>query len=176
MSSLKLTLSSPQKTYSFSGEGKDKILIGRSLRCEFSIPVDEISREHCMIELEDENYYITDLDSSNGVWVDQVKIPPHTRVKITEKSAIVLSKTYILNLNPPEMKTRSGYVIRTIDTEVNTRTFELVIPGEKKKKKKPEIESLIENENKKTESIEMVKMILGFILVLGFIIYQMAIS
>lgn len=176
MSSLKLTLTSPSKTYSFSGEGKDKILIGRSLRCEFSVPVEEISREHCLIEVEDENYYITDLDSSNGVWVDQVKILPRTRVKISEKSAIVLSKSYVLNLNPPEMKTRSGYVIRTIDTEVNTRTFELIIPGEKKKKKKPEITTLIESENQKAQSREMIKMIIGFLVVLGFIIYQMAIK
>jgi pSer/pThr/pTyr-binding forkhead associated (FHA) protein len=167
-----MTLSTSTKTFAFSGEDKNKILIGRSLRCEFSIPLHDLSREHCLIELENDILFITDLDSSNGVWVDGKRINPHTKTLINERTSILLSSLYVLELNPLEMKTRSGYVIRTIDSAVDTKTFELDLSQDKKKNKKRHTLKLIEKMNQGSPK-ENLKMLLGFLAAMAFIIYTL---
>lgn len=53
---------------------EDKIIIGRSPRCEITFPVKHISREHACIYFHNEEYFIEDLDSTNGIYINGVKI------------------------------------------------------------------------------------------------------
>lgn len=62
---------------------KNSVIVGRSPKADLVIPHDGISRQHCKIEYtQDKTFYITDLDSSNGVFFNGERIPPHSRRQI----------------------------------------------------------------------------------------------
>lgn len=54
-------------------------VIGRSAKCDVVVPHDGMSRQHCQVELENGEVFITDLGSTNGVLIDGEKIVPHTK-------------------------------------------------------------------------------------------------
>lgn len=62
----------------FSHEGKSAI-IGRSPKCDIVIPHDGVSRQHCRIDLENGEFFVTDLASTNGVMIDGRKILPNKK-------------------------------------------------------------------------------------------------
>jgi hypothetical protein len=69
---------------------KPRALIGRSLKCDIAIPEDSLSREHCLIELEGTELYVTDLESANGVYVEGKKIKPAVRTRFVQYLPIQL--------------------------------------------------------------------------------------
>lgn len=62
------------------GERKDfpleseKIVIGRNEECDYRIPVSQVSRQHCQIELTDDAVILRDLGSSNGTYVNNKRV------------------------------------------------------------------------------------------------------
>lgn len=50
-------------------------LVGRSPKCDVVIPVDGMSRRHCQIEMINGEVFVTDLESTNGVFIEGVRIP-----------------------------------------------------------------------------------------------------
>ncbi len=173
--SIRLSLKSPSKYYTFSSEGdSSSIKIGRSLKCEFSVPLEDLSREHCLLELIDGDFYITDLDSSNGVWVDRERIVTNERIKIALSNVIVLSNIYTLTINPTEIRSKSETNSnRKIDRQIDTVSFQLDYPDDKKKKltKKilPEKDSIEKATSKKKE---MIIMTLGFLAVATYVVFE----
>ncbi len=57
----------------------DVVTIGRSPKCSIVIPKDGMSRQHCQLEIVNGEVFITDLGSTNGVFIDGVRIQPNTR-------------------------------------------------------------------------------------------------
>ncbi len=55
-------------------------IVGRSSKCQVVLPIEGISRQHCLIEIEGNKIWVTDLDSTNGITLNYQKIPPSTRV------------------------------------------------------------------------------------------------
>lgn len=56
-------------------ETKDfRILVGRSSECEMRLYDPEVSRVHCMLVWDNRNWWIIDLKSKNGVFVDNKRI------------------------------------------------------------------------------------------------------
>lgn len=49
---------------------KDDIVLGRDEDCDLPLPDRQISRQHIRIFRQDDLFYITDLDSKNGTWVN----------------------------------------------------------------------------------------------------------
>ena len=54
--------------------GKDDFIIGRSADCDLRIPVDDVSRQHARIFCNNEEYYIEDLGSTNGTYVNGITV------------------------------------------------------------------------------------------------------
>jgi hypothetical protein len=56
---------------------RDEIILGRDDTCDIVLPDRQISRQHARIYRESDAYFIEDLGSSNGTWVNnnQVKTP-----------------------------------------------------------------------------------------------------
>lgn len=53
---------------------KDQVVIGRKSDCHISLPLHGVSREHAKIIFRNEEYYIEDLNSTNGTFVNTIRI------------------------------------------------------------------------------------------------------
>lgn len=72
---------------------KTKWVIGRSKNADVFINREELSRAHFEIELFDQNYYVTDLNSTNGVMVNGDKITPGERTLFKNIFPIEIGET-----------------------------------------------------------------------------------
>ena len=52
----------------------DEVIIGRSGGCHLTLPTAGISRQHARIRFFNEEYYVEDLNSTNGTFVNNIKI------------------------------------------------------------------------------------------------------
>lgn len=53
---------------------ENKIFIGRSSKCDIQFPLESISRKHASLYFHNEQYFIKDLESTNGIYLNGVKI------------------------------------------------------------------------------------------------------
>lgn len=58
----------------------DVVTIGRSPKCSVQVPQDGMSRQHVQIELINGEVFITDTNSTNGVYIDNVRIEANKRI------------------------------------------------------------------------------------------------
>jgi hypothetical protein len=188
-SSLRLTLSSPTKSFVYTATDETPIKIGRSLKCQFSIPLEDLSREHCLVETKGEELFITDLGSSNGVWIDRLRIPISEAFLVTPDSSIVLANMYKLKLERVDFDTCSDIKKESAPrggkgefrenmlkpVEASTISFQLDYPtkdGRRKKKKVEKPDATTPESGDKNN--ETVKMVVGFLVALGFVLYYYA--
>lgn len=88
---MKVTItSSGGKKFELSTK-KTAVTVGRSSKCDLIVTDEALSRQHALIEHDHENFYITDLGSSNGVFVDGERLPPHERHQINTFLQLTLS-------------------------------------------------------------------------------------
>lgn len=59
------------------------VSIGRSKSSDFTVTDDSLSRIHCLIEINNGEFFITDLNSSNGVYLDNLRILPNKRISFS---------------------------------------------------------------------------------------------
>ncbi len=71
----------------------DMILIGRLENCDVILDSAEVSRRHAMIRQKGETYFLEDLDSSNGTYVNDERIK---QVELREGDLIQISKFHLL--------------------------------------------------------------------------------
>jgi hypothetical protein len=57
------------------------IVIGRSSRCDFVVHSDSLSRSHCQVEIDNGEVFVTDLNSSNGVFINGERIQPNVKTR-----------------------------------------------------------------------------------------------
>jgi predicted component of type VI protein secretion system len=57
---------------------EDRLVIGRGGECDLVLPERQVSREHIHIFREGEVYYMTDLDSKNGTWLNGKQVKAET--------------------------------------------------------------------------------------------------
>lgn len=69
---------------------KSTAIIGRSEKCDVTISNDYLSRQHCLIEVQDESLFITDLNSSNGITINDRKIPSEVRTSFNRYDHILI--------------------------------------------------------------------------------------
>jgi len=58
-----------------------RTVIGRELTCDIPLDDNAVSRCHAAIELDDSNYFVTDLGSRNGTFVDDKQLRDRRRLK-----------------------------------------------------------------------------------------------
>lgn len=80
---MKITIKKPDGTPIERSFDKPTVTIGRSTKADFCLSDESLSRLHCQIDFDGGDFHITDLGSSNGVFLDGTKIPSHQQVKFT---------------------------------------------------------------------------------------------
>ena len=56
---------------------KEVFLIGRGSKCDLVLPHRSVSREHAVITKERGGWFVEDLNSANGTWLDNEQIGKH---------------------------------------------------------------------------------------------------
>jgi len=90
-------------------EGKTLVLaarciIGRHKDCDFQVSDDTVSRHHAVITCQEDGYYIEDLGSSNGTFVNGKEVH---RAKLAHRDAIKISHAVLSfreHVGPPETR------------------------------------------------------------------------
>jgi len=54
--------------------GEGKVFIGRAPECEIRLSINNVSRKHASITFTNEEYHIKDLGSTNGVYINGIKV------------------------------------------------------------------------------------------------------
>ncbi len=99
-----------------------EVLIGRSPECDIILPDRQVSRRHARVFREGEDYYVEDLGSKNGTWVNGQPVHGPVRLKDGDEIQIALrfklafvgtGATAPLEVAPSAPATRGLYV----DTE-----------------------------------------------------------
>lgn len=68
-----------------------EIQIGTNPDCHYRLTNPHISRYHCKIVYENGQYYIIDLNSTNGTFVNKQQIPPRTKIPVMPGDLILLA-------------------------------------------------------------------------------------
>lgn len=71
---------------------KSSVTVGRSPQADLVIPHDSISRQHCQIELINGEFFITDVGSSNGTFIDGRRLEKHERTKYQNTQHLKLGR------------------------------------------------------------------------------------
>lgn len=87
-------ISGPDIGRSFQME-KEEIFIGRSPENEIQIKDRFVSRRHLRIAKREEKYYLEDLESKNGTFVDGTLISPGVSVGLEEGTTVVMGMSVI---------------------------------------------------------------------------------
>lgn len=61
--------------------GKDRTVVGRASSCDVVVPTNKLSREHCLLVRKDDGWWIEDLNSSNGTWINTERIGGPRKLK-----------------------------------------------------------------------------------------------
>ncbi len=72
-----------------------KIIIGRSRSCDVILNDALVSREHAVIQKIKDSYFIQDLNSKNGTFVNKQKVPFGQYVRLEKEDSIKIGKNTI---------------------------------------------------------------------------------
>lgn len=72
------------------------VTIGRSSKTDIFLKDDSISRKHCVVEIQEGNFFITELNSANGVYVNSERIPSNVKTKFNSFDVLYLGNVECL--------------------------------------------------------------------------------
>jgi pSer/pThr/pTyr-binding forkhead associated (FHA) protein len=118
-----------------------KFIIGRSTKADVVISREEFSRFHCEIDCEQDTHFVTDLNSTNGVFINGEKITKGERVpyqlifpiEIAGKVSISISLDEDQSSNRIEQSSAKNFLEPNFSSETRTH----VQPKAKKLKENP---------------------------------------
>ena len=80
------------KTLSFPG---DRISIGRHTGCDLVLPEKQVSRRHAELLLEGKTWYLRDLGSGNGSWLNSSRLNKEDKIPLKKGDAITIDRFQI---------------------------------------------------------------------------------
>jgi DNA-binding winged helix-turn-helix (wHTH) protein len=76
--------------------GAGGLTIGRLPQCDIQVNLPGVSRQHATISVEDGRCYVTDLDSTNGTYVNSVQLAPHVRRPLANGDLLQIGTVLVL--------------------------------------------------------------------------------
>jgi pSer/pThr/pTyr-binding forkhead associated (FHA) protein len=99
---------------------RNTFIIGRSPKCDIVIAHEGMSRQHCQIEVDAGEVFITDLGSTNGVLIDGEKIEPHKRTPYATYLTLAFGAVQSLHLRIDEpTNTTTNMMMKPVMTKSN---------------------------------------------------------
>ena len=86
-------------------------LIGRSQGCQLCIAHHEVSRRHALVHSDGDYYYLEDLDSRNGSYINDKRIQAGERRRLVHDDLIQIANTAILHFIDFEATQRSDFIL-----------------------------------------------------------------
>ena len=111
----------------YSLEGED-LRIGRSSRCDLVVIHPEVSRFHARLVWKEGTYWIEDLSSTNGTWLNGQRLEPHKPVALKPGDVIGLGPHVLLRYQPLETGVAPTRSVEALAEE--ERSFEAAGAGE----------------------------------------------
>ncbi len=114
---------------------EDSFTIGRSVDCAISLTEDSISRVHLSVYRKQQQIWIEDKGSSNGTFVNNIKIAPNTLVSILPDDKIRIGKSDYIIAVTLELKEQEA------SEDANNKTPDFAVPqlvSEKIVERRPE--------------------------------------
>jgi FHA domain/Domain of unknown function (DUF1707) len=71
---------------------REEVLVGRSRGCDVVLPTDAVSRRHAAFARTGETWHVTDLGSTNGTYVDDVRVD---RAPVERGARVRLGDAYL---------------------------------------------------------------------------------
>jgi hypothetical protein len=87
-------MNGPDKGRSFEFQ-RDTILIGRAPESDMQLQDKSVSRKHLKIEKKQGNYFITDLRSKNGTFIEGMRIESQKAYEVNEGIPVAVGKTFV---------------------------------------------------------------------------------
>jgi pSer/pThr/pTyr-binding forkhead associated (FHA) protein len=128
-------------------DSMESLTLGRSPRCDIQVVADGISRQHLKILYRDNTYYIVDLATTNGTFVNDEKIEPNQEITFTTFFPIRVGFHVTISLVDdvePEKE------ISSAQTTTRTQTRILTQASTPRKKLKLEDEEIVQKKKKKS--------------------------
>jgi predicted component of type VI protein secretion system len=111
----------------------DKFIIGRSETCSLRPKSESVSRKHCIIVLRDNKVLVQDLNSRNGTFVNEKRLPPDKakvlsgadKLRVGKLEFEVLIEHGLQAAKRPEVKDVGEAAARTVESADGSR-FEAI--------------------------------------------------
>jgi pSer/pThr/pTyr-binding forkhead associated (FHA) protein len=124
-----------------------KATFGRSSKADISVPDESLSRIHAELEMSNDELFVTDLGSANGVYLGDVRILPNVRTSFTSYQELLIGHLEVQIIPETDINDeKHSYVSNEIQTLNEKETT-----GITKTKKVPLIKELPKSD-KKTSS------------------------
>ncbi len=83
---------------------KKKLRIGRREGCDIVLNFSNISGHHCLLEIEEGYWFVRDLQSKNGVKLDDKRVMANVRRRIDPQVKMSIAKhDFIVNYDPSSL-------------------------------------------------------------------------
>ncbi len=66
----------------------ERTTLGRQADCHICLAVKQVSRQHAQVVCEGGQHFVEDLGSSNGTYLNGRRLPPRTRVPLTDRDSV----------------------------------------------------------------------------------------
>lgn len=107
------------------------LTIGRGSENDIVLAYEAVSRTHAQITFERGYYYVVDLNSANGTFMDNVRIPPHTPTIWWPKQSLRIGGA-VITLELGQIQQRQPADLDHMETRVGWMPGEGQQPGAKK--------------------------------------------
>lgn len=84
-----------EKSFDF---GRELVLIGRSESCDVCLPNNKISRQHAKVVADGTDYFLVDLESGNGTFLNSIPVKPNEK-NILRHNDIISIENFHLRFN-----------------------------------------------------------------------------
>lgn len=86
-----------------------KMLLGSGENCDIILSASGISRKHLTITTEDDRYYVTDMGSTNGSFINEERLVPGRKVEFTSFFPVRLGDNVLVSLLSDEEDLQSDF-------------------------------------------------------------------